>query len=153
LGKYLVQYFQCDRCRGIHCVRRAFRDFDSHERAATESAHSSYLSTTNVSQMTTTNRQDREIMQKAFYQGPLDIAPCAEKRKKVSDVKYCSVFGLCLGMMLDQTKQIIDRSGYFLEKASFTKIKGCHSDNETCVGYVFATKDGLSISVEFDPSF
>jgi hypothetical protein len=58
-----------------------------------ESAHSSYLSTSNVSQMTTTSRQDREIMQKAYYQGPLNIAPCAVKRKKVSDVIIAACSG------------------------------------------------------------
>jgi hypothetical protein len=119
-----------------------------------EPAHSSYLSTPGVSQMATTGGQDRELMQKAFYQGVQNVGkPCAVKRKTFSEVRNCSVFGLRLGMKLDEAKQIIDQSGYFPEKASLTKIKGCHSDNEACVGYVFATKDGLSISVEFDPSF
>jgi hypothetical protein len=119
-----------------------------------EPAHSSYLSTPTVSQMTTTRRQDRELMQKAFYQGPLNVAkPCAVKHEKFSEVNDCRVFGLRLGMTFDDAKQIIDQSGYFPETASLTKVKGCHSHNETCVGYIFAVKDGLSIGVEFDPAF
>jgi hypothetical protein len=75
------------------------------------------------------------------------------KGKRFSEIKNCSVFGLRLGMTFNEAKQIIDQSGYFPENVSLTKVKGCHSDNEACVGYVFTTKDGFSISVEFDPSF
>jgi hypothetical protein len=61
-----------------------------------------------VSQVTATRRQDRELMQKAFYQGPLNVAKlCAVKGKRVSDVKNCNLFGLRLGMTLDEAKQII----------------------------------------------
>jgi hypothetical protein len=96
--------------------------------------------------MMTISRQDRELMQKAFYQSLQNVGkPCAVKRKVFSEVKNCSVFGLRLGMKFDEVKKIIDQSGYFPEEASITKIKGCHSDDEACIGYVFATKDGLSI--------
>lgn len=118
-----------------------------------EPAHSSYLSTPSVSPMTISH-QDRELMQKAFYRGLLNVSkPCAVKGRRFSEVKNCSVFGLRLGMTFDEAKKIIDQSGYFPEQASIAKIKECHSDNEACVGFVFATKDGFSITVEFDPSF
>src|SRR5262249_18442473 len=106
------------------------------------------------SPQTTTSGQDRELMQKTFNRGLLNVAkPCAIKSKKFSEISDCSLFGLTLGMTFDEAKLIIDQSGYFPEKASITKIKGCHSRNdEACVGYIFARKDGLSIIVDFDPS-
>jgi hypothetical protein len=77
---------------------------------------------------------------------------CCEVQK-FSEIKNCSVFGLRLGMTFEEAKQIIEPSGYFPEKTSLTKLKGCHSDNEACVGYVFVTKVGLSIGLEFYSSF
>jgi hypothetical protein len=78
--------------------------------------------------------------------------PCATRGKRFSDVKNYSVFGLGLGMTFDEAKQIIDQSGYFPEKTTLTRIKGCHSNNAACVGYIFARKDGISLSVDFDAS-
>jgi len=104
--------------------------------------------------MTSTTREGRELIQKAIYRGLLKVAkPCAVKHKKFSEVKNCSVFGLRLGMRADEAKQIIDQSGYLPEAASLSKIKGCRSHSEVWVGYIFAMKDGLSISVDFDLSF
>jgi hypothetical protein len=104
--------------------------------------------------MTTTGGQVRELMQKAFSRELQNVSePCAVKCKKFSEVKNCSVFGLRLGMTLEEAKQIIDPSGYSPEKASLTELKRCHSDNEASVGYVFVTKVGLSIGLEFYSSF
>jgi hypothetical protein len=92
-------------------------------------------------------------MQKTFNQAILNLAkPCAVRGRKFSEVKNCSMFGLRLGMTFADAKQMVEHSGYFPQKVSLTKIKGCHSNNQACVGYIFASKDGLSISIDFDPS-
>jgi hypothetical protein len=154
VGKYLVKYFIATGAVGFISLVGRLGMWVVTSVPQPEPAHLSYLSTPSATQMTTTSRQDRELMQKAFYRGLLEVAqPSAVKRKKFSEVNNCSVFGLRLGVTVDRAKQIIDQSGYLPEAASLTKIKGFHSHNEACVGYIFAIKDGLSINVDFDPSF
>jgi hypothetical protein len=77
-------------------------------------------------------------------------APCAVKGKNYSDVRRCSLFGIGLGMSLEDVTQKIKSSAFFTREPYL--IKGCHGSNKQCVGYVFEHKDGFSISVEFEPS-
>jgi tetratricopeptide (TPR) repeat protein len=77
--------------------------------------------------------------------------PCAVKSGKVSDVKHCELFGIRLGMTVDEVKKVIDESGYFSEEARLTKP--CGNPDPRCVGFIYiGDSDVLNIAAEFSAS-
>jgi hypothetical protein len=94
---------------------------------------------------------ETEAVQHAFSKALLSATePCAVKGKNYSDVERCSLFGIGLGMSLEDVKQKIISSSFFTREPML--IKGCHGSNKQCIGYVFEHKDGFSVSVEFEPT-
>jgi hypothetical protein len=95
---------------------------------------------------------DRKATQALFHKALLNAPkPCAVKGKKFSDIKNCTVFGLGLGMPLNEVTEALDGSGYFARKASF--IKGCHNQDSRCVGYTYMKTDNFSVSADFMPAW
>jgi lipoprotein NlpI len=77
--------------------------------------------------------------------------PCAAKSGKVSDVRNCELFGIRLGMTVDEVKKVIDESGYFSKEASLTKP--CGNPDSRCVGIIYSgDSDVLNVTAEFSAS-
>jgi predicted TPR repeat methyltransferase len=94
------------------------------------------------------SQKDPEATRAAFQTSLFkEQIPCAVKGNKFSDVKDCAVFGLRLGMTVDEVKRVVDGSGYFSDRAFF--VKGCTDPDPRCVGFIYRSKDGLSISADF----
>jgi hypothetical protein len=71
-------------------------------------------------QITSERKATQAVFQRALMNAP---KPCVVKAKPYSDIRGCSVFGLRLGMSLEDVKESSDGSGYFSDGASLTK--GC----------------------------
>jgi hypothetical protein len=93
---------------------------------------------------------NREAMQANFNMVLFAASkPCATKTKpkSTSDVTNCSLFGLRLGMSLDEAKKIIDGSGYFPRNTYLLGTPSC--DYKDCAGKIYQKREGLTVSVEF----
>ena len=98
----------------------------------------------------TTN--ERKATQAVFQRALMNVPkPCAVKGKPYSDVRGCSVFGLRLGMSLEDVKETLDGSGYFSDRTSL--IKGCIERVPRCVGFVRQSNGDFSLTVYLMPAW
>jgi hypothetical protein len=96
------------------------------------------------------SESSRAVTQATFHRGLLAVQkPCAVKNKKSSNVESCSVFGLRLGMSLDEAKQTLEGSGYFHDEPSVAG--SCHDSATHC--NIYGHADAFTVLVSFSPAY